>query len=127
VVLAAAISRYASTYEGYLAQRVDEPGFAPMMLTDLLSGQHRNPDRVPTWFTTAFFHTRDELAGELAQGGVADVEVLPVEGPFEWAPGVEERLADPRQRDLLLEVIAATEADWAVAGATAHMLAVGRR
>ena len=48
-------------------------------------------------------------------------------GPLQWAPGIRDRLADPDQRRLILDVLAAMESDPAVAGATAHLLAIGYR
>lgn len=127
VVLAAAISRYASTFDGFFAGFVDEPGFVPIMRQDLRTGQHRNPDNSPERFTTAYFHDRDGLSAEVVEAGLTLEDVLPVEGPLHWAPNVRERLVDPDQRELILEVLAAMETDAAACGATAHLLAVARR
>jgi len=126
VVVAAAISRYASTFDGFFRDFVDRPGFVDLMREDLRSGQHRNADDSPGLFTTAFFHTAAELTDELGAAGLTDVQVLPVEGPLMWAASLAERLADPVQRRLVLEVLSAMESDPAVLGATGHLLAVGR-
>ncbi len=126
LVVAAAISRYATTLDGFFRGFVDRPGFVPLLREDLRSGQHRNPDGVPEFFTTAFFHDQAELAAEASEAGLGPVEVLPVEGPFHWAPGLTERLADPEQLALLLEVLETVERDPAMANASSHLLAVGR-
>jgi hypothetical protein len=42
---------------------------------------HRNPSRVPEWFTTASFQRPDELRAEVAEAGFADVRVVGIEGP----------------------------------------------
>jgi SAM-dependent methyltransferase len=126
LVAAAGISRYASTFDGYFRGFLDEPGFEALVRADLATGQHRNPTAHPRFFTTAYFHRADELTAELTSAGLTHVEVLPVEGPLFWAPGMEDRLADPAQRELVLEVLATMEQDAALRAATAHLLAVGR-
>lgn len=50
--------------------------------------------------------------------------MLPIEGPLHWAPGIQDRLADPGQRQLILDTLAAVEQDLAMTGATSHMLAI---
>lgn len=127
VVAAAVISRYASTFDGFFRGFIDKPGFAALMAEDLRTGQHRNPGRDPEFFTTAYFHDRDAIAGEIAESGLRLLGLLPVEGPLHWAPGIRDRLTDPRQRQLILDSLAAIENDPAMTGATAHILAVGQR
>ena len=125
VVLAAGISRYASTFDGFFRAFVDSPGFVPIMLEDLRSGVHRNPDRTPSRFTTAYFHDPHELASELVDAGLKDGRVLPVEGVLHWAPDIGYRLSDPTQCELILDVLAGMESDTSLCAATAHLLAVG--
>ncbi len=126
VVAAAGISRYASTFDGYFQPLLDLPSFAEVMRADLATGLHRNPDNHPRLFTTAWFHRADELGTELTEAGLTDVVVLPVEGPLHWAPGIQDRLQDPVQRALVLDVLDALERDPGMTAATAHLLAVGR-
>ena len=127
VVIGAAISRYASLFDGYFHDFIDLPSFPAILREDLLTGQHRNPDNVPGFFTTAYFHRSDELAAELIDGGLELNTVLPVEGPLHWAPNFQRRLDDPRQRELILAVLAQFEQDPAAVAASAHLLAVGHR
>ena len=125
VVLAAGISRYASAFDGLFRGFVDASGFLPMMMEDLRSGVHRNPGRVPERFTTAYFHHPSDLADEVAAAGLRPGPVLPIEGVFEWVPDIERRLANPDQRQVVLDVLGAIEQDAAACAATAHLLAVG--
>jgi SAM-dependent methyltransferase len=125
VVLSAGISRYAASFDGFFRSFVDTPGFAAMMMEDLRTGEHRNPDRHPEWFTTAYFHHPHGLAAELAEAGLRPGPVLAVEGMLHWAPDIEGRLADPAQRRQVMEFLATTEQDAAACAATAHQLAVG--
>jgi SAM-dependent methyltransferase len=79
VLVAAAISRYASTLDGLFCGYLREPGFEAIVECDLADGQHRNPGDVPGWFTTAFFHLPDELLSEATDAGLHDVGLVAVE------------------------------------------------
>jgi SAM-dependent methyltransferase len=126
IVAAAVISRYASTFDGFFRGFIDKPGFATLMAEDLRTGQHRNPGAEPGLFTTAYFHDRAAIASEIADSGLRLQDLLPVEGLLTWAPGIQDRLSDPGQRQLILDTLAAMENDPAISGATAHLLAIGQ-
>jgi SAM-dependent methyltransferase len=127
VVVAAAISRFASTYDGLLRGFLDEPGFEAIVERDVREGQHRNPTRRPEWFTTAYFHLPGELSEEVAAAGLRPDAVLAVEGPGAVLPDVGERLADPDRRERLLAAIRRVEAEESLLGASSHLLAVAHR
>jgi hypothetical protein len=40
------------------------------MTEDLKTGQHRNPDSDPGFFTTAYFHDRAGIASEITDSGL---------------------------------------------------------
>ena len=84
LVAVAAISRSASLIDGTARDFMAEPDFRDIVATVLAGGAHRNPERRPDWFTTAYFHWPDELDGELREAGVAEVDVVGIEGPGEW-------------------------------------------
>jgi hypothetical protein len=90
-------------------------------------GQHRNPSGRPDWFTTAFFHRPEELRKELQEAGFAVEALLAVEGPGTSLRDVDDWLDDPDRREALLRAIRRVEAEASVLGASAHLLAVGRR
>ena len=62
VIVAAAISRFASTLDGLRGGYLVDPGFAAIAAADLRDGHHRNPTRHPSYFTTAYFHRPEDLA-----------------------------------------------------------------
>lgn len=126
IVAAAVISRYASALDGFFYGFLDKPGFSALMTDDLNTGQHRNPGSEPGLFTTAYFHDAAGIAGEVTDSGLRLHDLLPVEGPLHWAPGIRDRLSDPAQRQLILSTLAAMEHDPAVAGVTGHLLAIGQ-
>jgi hypothetical protein len=101
------ISRYASTFDGFFRGFIDTPGFTALMTDDLKTGQHRNPGSDPGFLTAACFHDRAGIASEITDSGLRLQDLLPIEGPLHWAPGIQDRLSDPAQRQLILDKRAA--------------------
>ena len=126
-IFAAAISRWTSALDGMFHGLIDDPAFGPILARDLAEGQHRNPTDNPVYFTTAYFHRPEELAGELADAGFAVDAVLPVEGPAWLLPDFGARWEDPARRATLLELVRALEGEPALLGMSGHLLAVGRK
>jgi len=128
VVIGAAISRTASLLDGLARSYLQDPRFRDVVVEDLRSGQHRNPDPLqrPEWFTTAFFHSGDELAAEFDAADLAVDGVFGVEGPAWLLANLDERLADREQRDAILWAANLAERDPALLHLSSHLLAVGR-
>lgn len=124
VVVAAAISRFASLLDGLVSGTLDDPAFASMVEADLSTGIHRNPTNRPEWFTTAYFHRPEELTDEVVASGLELQGVLGVEGPG-WLMGAA---TEGEQVDeQVLRVARDLEAEPSVVGASMHLLAVARR
>jgi len=126
VLLAAAISRFASTWDGLAQGFFDEEGFEAGVEATLRDGRHTNPGRAPRRFTTAFFHLPHELREEVRNAGFETVGVLAVEGPASWLPDESAWLLDPERRERLLRAVRRVEAEPSLLGASAHLLAVAR-
>ena len=124
VVVAAAISRFASLLDGLTMENLDDPTFRGIVDADLETGIHRNPTDRPEWFTTAYFHRPEELASEVTDAGLEFEGVLGVEGPG-WlcASPVDGDNVD----EAVLRVARELESEPSVIGTSAHLLAVGRR
>src|SRR5262249_18839146 len=127
MLVAAAISQFASALDGLRGGYLDDPAFAAIVHRDLADGQHRNPTDHPAYFTTAFFHHPAELRQEVPAAGLTGVQVLAVEGPAWLLPDFDARWDDPGRRERLLDIVRRTEADPALLGASAHLLAVARK
>ena len=127
VVVAAAISRYASLLDGLFRGLVDDPDFVPILERDLREGQHRNPTARLDYFTTAYFHRPAELAEEARAAGLDVDTPLGVEGPAWLIPDLESRWADEPRRVQLLGLLRRLEADPAALAMSAHLLLVARR
>jgi SAM-dependent methyltransferase len=124
VLIAAAISRFASLHDGLRRGWLDDPSFAAVVDQDLRDGQHRNPDHHPGWFTTAYFHRPDELAGEVAAAGLTLSSLVGVEGTAWLLPDLPSLLADPARRAQLLALLRRTETEPSLLGASGHLLAI---
>lgn len=129
VLACAAVSRYASLLDGVARGFLEEQAFVEIVEQDLRSGQHRNPERVPAWWTTAFFHHPDELSEEVREAGFELEDVFGVEGPggFLSADGFESRWGSERGREAILYAARAVERDPAMRAVSAHLLAIGSR
>ncbi len=126
VLFAAAISRFASALGAMAAEMLADTQFFALVEQDLKDGQHRNPTDKLDWFTTAFFHRPEELRAELTEAGFTVEALLGVEGPAWILPEFGARWNEPVSRGRLLAVLRAIEAEPALLGASAHIIAVGR-
>ncbi len=127
VIIMGAISRFASTLDGLRGGYLEDPNFAAIAAGDRRDGRHRNPTGDPAYFTSAYFHRPKELAAECAAAGLLHEATLAVEGAGWLLPDLDARLADERRRSVLLEALAALEAEPTLLGASAHLLTVARR
>jgi ubiquinone/menaquinone biosynthesis C-methylase UbiE len=127
VVIAAAISRFASVLDGMRMEYLQNPVFAKLAEGDLRDGRHDNPTGDPAYFTTAYFHRPEELAEECAAAGLMHEATLAVEGPAWLLPDLETRLADESRRTVLLSALEYIESEPTLLGVSAHLVVVALR
>jgi ubiquinone/menaquinone biosynthesis C-methylase UbiE len=127
VVLAAGISRFASTLDGMARNLIDDPEFLAIVDGDLRNGVHTNPKRVPDYFATAYFHRPDELEAEISEAGFDTLELVGLEGPTWLLPDIGERWLNERRRATLLALLRRLEKEKDLLGVSAHLVAVGRK
>jgi ubiquinone/menaquinone biosynthesis C-methylase UbiE len=127
VIIAAAISRFASTLDGLRGGYLEDSAFAAVADGDRRDGRHFNPTGHPAYFTTAYFHRPEELAAECAEIGLSREATFAIEGPGWLLSDLEVRLADERRRVVLLNALEALEAEPTLLGVSAHLLVVARR
>jgi ubiquinone/menaquinone biosynthesis C-methylase UbiE len=126
-VFVAAISRFASAFDGMARGHLAEEAFARIVADDLRDGRHRNPDGRPEWFTTAYFHRPEDLRSELEAAGLAVEALVALEGPTWLLADVDAQWADRARRDRWLGILRGLESEPSLLGVSAHLLAVGRR
>ena len=127
VLFAAVISRFASFIDGLLNGFFQDATFRKIIAGDLASGQHRNPANHPAYFTTAYFHRPEELAGEIREAGFENARILAIEGTAWSGARFRETWNDPAQRNKLMEFLSLIEREPSLLGASAHIMAVARR
>jgi hypothetical protein len=127
VVAAAAISRFASTYDGLLRGFLEDPRFEEIVERDVREGQHRNSTGRSEWFTTAYVHLPEEVPDEVIEAGFEVEAFVGIEGPAWVLPDLDSWLEDPPRRSKLQDAIRRVETEPSLLGATAHILVVGRR
>jgi ubiquinone/menaquinone biosynthesis C-methylase UbiE len=127
VLFAAVISRFASFVDGLLSGFFQDATFRKIIADDLASGQHRNPGNHPAYFTTAYFHRPEDLAGEIREAGFENARFLAIEGPAWSAARFRETWDDRVQREKLMEFLSLIEDEPSLVGASAHIMAVARR
>ena len=126
VVVAAAISRWASTADGICAGFLRDPRFAEMVERDVRTGVHENRARHPGWFATAWFHRPEELVQEVADAGLDPDGPVAVEGLGGTATDLDAMLDDPGTRDRVLAAVRRVEREPSLLGASPHLLVCGR-
>ncbi len=124
VLIAAAISRFASLIDGLARGFFRDSDFRKIVTSDLATGQHRNPTNQTAYFTTAYFHRPEELAAEVREASFADIQIFAVEGPVWSTAHLGEAWDDPVQRKSLMEFLALIERESSAHGASAHLVAV---
>lgn len=125
LVVAAAISRFASLIAGLTQDEYHVPEFRSIIERDLVDGQHRNPVG-RDYFTTAYFHHPDELRNELADAGLRDVELYAVESIVGAMPHLASDWRDPDRRSAILHLVRRVEQEPTLLGVGPHLLAFGR-
>ena len=127
VVMAAVISRYASFVDGLVHERFGDPAFREIVAQDVADGRHQNPNDVPGWFTTAFFHTGRELESEVVEAGLILRGLLAVEGPGTVLADDQRLEADTEAWAALLALIERVESEPSLLGLSSHIMAVAHR
>jgi ubiquinone/menaquinone biosynthesis C-methylase UbiE len=127
VLLAVAISRFASALDGLCRGFLKDRQFAEIVFQDLADGQHRNPTDRPEYFMDTFFHHPDELRAEVAEAGFMTFRVYGVEGPGWLLSDFDNWWKNDEHHDRLMQLARAVETESSLLAASAHLMAVATR
>lgn len=127
LIFIAAISRFASMFDAFINELIEDDEFYPIMLRDIESGKHTNPTNKLQYFTNAYFHQPDELKDEIEESGIKCLGILPVEGLGNSIPQVEKRIQNEEYKEKLLNTIRKTEKESSILGVSSHFLGIGRK
>jgi ubiquinone/menaquinone biosynthesis C-methylase UbiE len=120
VLMAVAISRFASAFDGVARGFICDPRFVQIMEEDLKTGQHRNNTGNFGYFTTAFFHHPEEFRNEVIAGGFPNPNICAVEGPF-W------NIHESTPAEQLLATVRAVENESTLIGASPHIMGIATK
>ncbi len=126
LVFVAAISRWSARLHAVLAERLYlvEDG-----ITNRLAELERTGSMPPLFAGsfTGFSHRPDQFRRELRDAGLVLVDLVNVEGPAALLVDLEDRLADPTDRAIVLDTARAVERVPELIGVGPHLLAVTSR
>ncbi len=126
IVFVAAITRWAARLHGILHDRLYDVLPIALDLIDELERTGYAPPLHPGSFT-GYYHRPGQLAAEVRAAGLELIEVVGVEGPASLLNDLEARLADERDREVVLETARRLERVPELLGDGPHLLAVARR
>lgn len=126
VVHVAAISRWAARLHGMLIERVHLTCPAILAVIDEMEGNGWMRPVVDGGFT-GYAHTPEGFRAELRDAGFSVDSLVTVEGVAFALSDLDERLASPTERALLLDTLRAVESVPELLGAGPHLLATCRR
>jgi ubiquinone/menaquinone biosynthesis C-methylase UbiE len=120
----AAISKYASMFDGFLENIVDDNDFYKIIIEDIDTGKHINTTSKPQYFTDSYFHHPEELKNEIVEAGLRIVDFLAVEGLGNYIPNVEIKLENDDYKEKLFTILRLTEKESTIMGISNHFLCV---
>lgn len=124
-VLVAVISRYASMLNGFIYNLISDKEFAKIVKRDLESGIHINHTDNPEYFTTAFFHTPDEIEEEIRSSGLQLKKLIAIESAGWMIPDFLGKTNDEIFINRILELIASVESNKDILAVSPHIMAIG--
>ena len=126
-LICAAISRYASLFDGFNRDLVNDSEFEEIMVNDLKNGIHINNTDNPEYFTTAYFHTPNEIKNEIIESGFNFEKLLAVES-FGWIiDDFKNKKENKAYMGKLLKTIKLVEEDTNIIAMSPHMLGIAKK
>ena len=132
LLIAAGISRFSTTtwaLSKYGSENnfIDDDIYMNMIRQELETGEHNRPKEYPFFIADAYFHTTDEMKGELCDNGFHIINYHAVEGSVWIIPTLEEKWNDIQSRKRLLDIIHATEHEETIIGMSPHFLMIANK
>ena len=126
LVAVAAINRFASLLDGLARGFLFDSDFVEIVTRDLATGQHRNPEERPHWWTTAFFHHPHQLREEAAAAHLEVIELVGIEGLAVFLPHLVDHWEQAADREVIMWSARAIESEPTLLGLSPHLLLAAR-
>ena len=127
IILSAVISRYASLFDGFQRDLVNDDRFFEILKDDLNAGIHLNNTGNLQYFTTAYFHTPNEIVQEIAESQLQLEKMIAVES-FGWfIKNFSDKLKDAVYMEKLLSIIRTVESNEDLIAMSPHIIAVAKK
>jgi ubiquinone/menaquinone biosynthesis C-methylase UbiE len=120
------ISRYSAMLDGFVKGFIYNSSDAGQTDTLILTGRHYNPENKPGNFTTAYFHTTNEIYEELRYTKFCDIIHYAVEG-FGGLINNDEIFNNKEKLEKLLYYLRLTEQNQEMIGISFHQLTICRK
>ena len=127
ILIVTGVNRFASLADGLMNGYIDDPDFMTILHRDLSDGRHLPDSHVQEYFTTAFFHRPEELEVDVAEAGFSLKGLFSVQGPGEYATDLDDRMADLRKREQLLDLIRIVEEERTLMGMASHLVVAAEK
>lgn len=127
IVLTAFISRYASLFDGFRRDLIKDDGFEKILLNDLRGGIHLNDTGNLEYFTTAFFHTPQEMRDEIAESGLKFEKLVAVESAGWLIDNLSEKIKDESYRKKIQKIINLVESNADLIAMSPHIIGIARK
>lgn len=127
ILLAAVISRYASLFDGFKRDLVEDDDFEKILIHDLQTGIHLNPTQNPEYFTTAYFHTPSEIKSEISESDLKLDKLIAIES-FGWfVDDLKAKSGDSTYMNKLQKIINMVETNEDILAMSPHIMAIARK
>jgi ubiquinone/menaquinone biosynthesis C-methylase UbiE len=126
VLIAAMISRYASLLDGFRRDLFRDEQFDGIVMNDLKTGVHRNTTGNPEYFTTAYFHTPQEIKDEVNESGLQLEKLIAVEGAGWLIDNISEKLDDHRWWNRASRILEQVESNDDLMAMSPHFIAIAK-
>lgn len=127
ILICAIISRYASLFDGFNRDLILDNAFEKIVINDLKSGIHKNSTDNPEYFTTAYFHTPNDLKNEIIESGLTYEKLIAIES-FGWIVNDFKQKKDNKiYMEKLLNILRLIEEDENILAMSPHILGIARK
>ena len=127
IVVAAVISRYASLFDGFRRDLIQDDHFEKILMNDLLEGIHINDTDNLEYFTTAFFHTPQAIQAELSESGLKLEKLVAVESAGWLIDDLPEKIKVERYRTRVQKIIDSIESNTDLLALSPHIIAIAKK